>query len=188
MDHVSSDRFKTAVLLVELTGLVSGLALRFLGRTEAATIAWTVGVILVLAALLTEILRSLWRGEVGLDIVAALSMSAALTFSETLAAAVIAAMYSGGTFLESFAEGRARREMHALLSRVPRTATRHRNGELQRALEQSGTSMGLPVPSARLRPPRRHLQLLFAIETPQLLLVHHDSLPVQCAALHGRGG
>ncbi len=39
-------------------------------------------------------------------------------------------MYSGGTFLESFAEGRARREMSDLLSRVPRTATRHRNGAL----------------------------------------------------------
>ena len=74
--------------------------------------------------------RSLLKGEVGLDIVAALSMSAALLFGETLAAAVVALMYSGGTFLESFAEGRARREMSDLLSRVPRTATRHRNGAL----------------------------------------------------------
>ena len=85
----------------------------------------------VLAALLSEILRSLSRGEVGLDIVAALSMSAALFFGETLAAAVVAVMYSGGTFLESFAEGRARREMRDLLSRVPRTATRHRDGRLE---------------------------------------------------------
>jgi heavy metal translocating P-type ATPase len=84
----------------------------------------------VLAALVVEIFRSLWRGEVGLDIVAALSMSAALLFGETLAAAVVALMYSGGTFLESFAQGRARREMSDLLSRVPRTATRHRNGGL----------------------------------------------------------
>ena len=57
-------------------------------------------------------------------------MSAALLFGETLAAAVVALMYSGGTFLESFAEGRARREMSDLLSRVPRTATRHRDGAL----------------------------------------------------------
>ena len=40
-------------------------------------------------------------------------------------------MYAGGTFLESFAEGRARREMRDLLSRVPRTATRHRDGALE---------------------------------------------------------
>ena len=131
MDYVSRDRFKTALLLVALAGLVSGLALHFLGRTEAAATPWTVGAIPILAALLLEILRSLWRGEVGLDIVAAMSMSAALTFGETLAAAVVAVMYSGGTFLESFAEGQARREMQDLLSRVPRTATRHQNGELE---------------------------------------------------------
>ena len=78
-----------------------------------------------------EILRSLWKGEVGLDVVAALSMSAALLFGEALAAAVVALMYSGGTFLESFAQGRARREMRDLLSRVPRTATRHQGGALE---------------------------------------------------------
>jgi heavy metal translocating P-type ATPase len=58
-------------------------------------------------------------------------MTAALVFGETLAAAVVAVMYSGGTFLESFAEGRARREMRDLLSRVPRTATRYKNGGLE---------------------------------------------------------
>jgi heavy metal translocating P-type ATPase len=131
MEQTSSDRVKTVLLLVALAGLVVGLALHFSGRTGAAGIAWTLGVLPVLAALIIEILRSLWRGEVGLDIVAALSMSAALVFGETLAAAVVAVMYSGGTFLESFAEGRARREMHDLLSRVPRSATRHVNGGLE---------------------------------------------------------
>ena len=92
---------------------------------------WTAGVVPVLAALLFEILASLRRGEVGLDIVAALSMSVALFFGEALAAAVVSVMYAGGTFLESFAEGRAQREMRDLLSRVPRAATRHRNGTLE---------------------------------------------------------
>ena len=93
--------------------------------------AWSAGVVPVLAALCIEILRSLAKGEVGLDIVAALSMAAALLVGEALAAAVVALMYSGGTFLESFAEGRARREMRDLLSRVARTATRHREGQLE---------------------------------------------------------
>ncbi len=131
MKHTNTDRFKTFLLLIALAGLSTGLILHFLGRAAAADIAWAAGVAPVLAALAIEIMRSLWRGEVGLDIVAALSMSAALIFGETLAAAVVALMYSGGTFLESFAEGRARREMHDLLSRVPRTATRHRNGALE---------------------------------------------------------
>jgi len=117
-------------LATGLLGLAVGLGLKLAGLPELATVAWFAGVIPVLAALLVEIARYLWKGEVGLDIVAALSMSAALFFGEALAAAVVALMYSGGTFLESFAEGRARREMSDLLSRVPRTATRHRNGAL----------------------------------------------------------
>jgi cation transport ATPase len=124
------DRVNTALVAIALAGLLTGLALSLAGLAQPATVAWTAGVLPVLAALVVEIARSLRAGEVGLDIVAALSMSAALAFGETLAAAVVALMYSGGTFLESFAEGRARREMSDLLSRVPRTATRHRNGAL----------------------------------------------------------
>ncbi|MBF9030458.1 cadmium-translocating P-type ATPase [Rhodobacterales bacterium HKCCE3408] len=131
MQQTGSDRLKTGILVLAATGLIAGLAAWFAGFSALADIAWTAGVVPALAALVVEILRSLRSGEVGLDIVAALSMTAALVFGETLAAAVVALMYSGGTFLESFAEGRARREMHDLLSRVPRTATRHRNGELE---------------------------------------------------------
>ena len=130
MNAMLHDRLNSALLAVALLGLVSGLGLLMAGKPDMATVAWAAGVVPVLAALVVVIVRSLWKGEVGLDIVAALSMSAALLFGETLAAAVVALMYSGGTFLESFAEGRARREMSDLLSRVPRTATRHCNGEL----------------------------------------------------------
>ena len=134
MDQTQTDRLKTLLLAVALAGLAAGIALHFGGQSEIAGILWFVGVVPVLVALVVEILRSLARGEVGLDIVAALSMSAALTFGETLAAAVVAVMYSGGTFLEGFAEGRARREMRDLLSRVPRTATRYHNGGLEEVL------------------------------------------------------
>ena len=130
MKALFEDRLNVALLGMALLGLVSGGVLWLSGRPDLAEIAWAAGVIPVLVALCIEIVRSLWKGEVGLDIVAALSMSAALLFGETLAAAVVALMYSGGTFLESFAQGRARREMSDLLSRVPRTATRHWNGAL----------------------------------------------------------
>jgi heavy metal translocating P-type ATPase len=82
-------------------------------------------------ALIAEIWTSLRAGKFGLDIVAALSMSAALAFGEYLAAAIVALMYAGGQYLESFAEGRARREMSALLERVPRRAVRYREGVLE---------------------------------------------------------
>lgn len=131
MEQTGSDRLKSALLLLAVAGLVVGLAFYLADEARIASLIWIAGVVPVLASLVIEILRSLSRGEVGLDIVAALSMTAALVFGENLAAAVVAVMYSGGTFLESFAEGRARREMHALLSRVPRTATRHRDDGLE---------------------------------------------------------
>ena len=124
-------RIKVGLLVIALTGLVIGLGLSLAGLDQAARLVWAAGVVPVLAGLVAEIIQSLKAGEIGLDIVAALSMTAALAFDETLAAAVVALMYSGGTFLESFAEGRARHEMSSLLSRVPRTASRHRNEALE---------------------------------------------------------
>ena len=131
MERTSADRIKVALLCIALAGLGGGFVLQLGGNPALGQVAWAAGVLPVLAGLVAEILRSLRRGEVGLDIVAALSMSAALVFGETLAAAVVALMYSGGTFLESFAEGRARAEMRDLLARVPRSATRHRDGGLE---------------------------------------------------------
>ncbi|MGK8641552.1 heavy metal translocating P-type ATPase [Brucella anthropi] len=125
MRYLGEDRSKTILLIFALCGLVIGLGLHFSGYSYGARLSWTIATLPVLAALLVEILRSLLRKEFGLDIVAAMSMSAALAFGEMLAASIVALMYTGGAFLESFAEGRARREMHALLSRVPRTTMRY---------------------------------------------------------------
>ncbi len=102
-----------------------GVLASWAGWESVARLIWLIGILPVLASLILEIIGSLRRGEVGLDIVAALSMSAAALWGETLAAAVVALMYAGGTVLESFAEGRARGEMHALLARVPHVATRY---------------------------------------------------------------
>ena len=124
------DKREIVVLAAAMAGLVLGLVAKFAGYDGAARLIWLAGVLTVLLALMTEIARSLARGEVGLDILAAVSMSAAAAFGETLAAAVVAVMYSGGTFLEAFAEGRAAREMHALLARVPRRAARIVDGRL----------------------------------------------------------
>ncbi|WP_068297911.1 heavy metal translocating P-type ATPase [Pararhodobacter sp. CCB-MM2] len=131
MDQIRRNRRDVAVLLWAAGGLALGLVTWAFDLPTAPSVIWTLGVLPALVALTVEILRSLGRGEVGLDIVAALSMSAALIFGEPLAAAVVAVMYAGGTFLETFAEGRARREMHALLARVPRMATRHHAGGLE---------------------------------------------------------
>ena len=114
-----------------VAGLLAGFAAKFGGLDGWSGTIWATVTLPVLVALLVEIVTSLRRGEVGLDIVAALSMTAALAVEENLAAAIVALMYAGGQYLEAFAERHARREMTALLARVPRTALRHRNGQLE---------------------------------------------------------
>jgi len=116
---------------IPLLGLVGGFTAQLAGYGPTAGWIWSGATLPVLLALLVQIAVSMWGGEFGLDIVAALSMAGALVFGEHLAAVVVALMYAGGQYLESFAEGRARREMTKLLSRVPRTALRHRDGLLE---------------------------------------------------------
>ncbi|HET9714577.1 MAG TPA: heavy metal translocating P-type ATPase [Pseudolabrys sp.] len=122
---------RSALAVIAAVGLSGGIVVVLAGQAELARIIWTAVTVPVLLALAIEIVTSLRRGEIGLDIVAALSMTAALAFGEALAASIVALMYAGGQYLESFAERAARREMTALLARVPRTALRHRNRQLE---------------------------------------------------------
>jgi len=107
-----------------LAGLCAGLAAQALGAPDFAFWAWTVPTLVVLASLVREVVTSLLKGDVGLDLVALFSMSGAIALAQPLAGVVIALMYAGGQALEAFAAGRAAREMTVLLSQQPRTAHR----------------------------------------------------------------
>jgi heavy metal translocating P-type ATPase len=122
---------RPSLLALAAAGLFGGVAARLAGAPTLASWIWVGAIIPVLAALVVEIVLSLRRGEVGLDIVAALSMAGSLAFGQPLAGVVIALMYAGGQYLEAFAQGRARQEMTALLGRVARTALRDRDGQLE---------------------------------------------------------
>jgi heavy metal translocating P-type ATPase len=119
------DFFKThyANFLVATAGagLVAGGVFWWIAEPRFADIAWSIATAPILLSLFIQIVNSLRKGDVGLDIVAALSMSAALAFGEPLAGNVVAMMYAGGQLLETFAQGRARREMTALMGRVAHT-------------------------------------------------------------------
>jgi heavy metal translocating P-type ATPase len=128
------ERIRPALALLAALGLAAGILLRAFGFDQWPVSVWSATTILILISLTAEIAISFARGDVGLDIIAGLSMSAALYFGETLAAAIVALMYAGGQLLENFAERRASREMTALLSRVPRTTMRHRDGGLEEIL------------------------------------------------------
>lgn len=125
------DLFRASTLTLAAAGLIIGLALQFAGLAVWSSWVWVLSTVPVLLTLVIEIAVSLRRGDVGLDIVAALSMLAALIFAQYLAAVIVALMYAGGEYLENFAEGRASREMTALLARAPRTAVRRRLDRLE---------------------------------------------------------
>lgn len=113
-----------ALVAAPVLGLAVGLALLAARHDAAARWAFALGALPVLLALLRDILHGLRRGDTGLDLIAALSIGVALLLGEPLAAVVVALMFAGGQWLEAFARQRARREMTALLARMPRSATR----------------------------------------------------------------
>jgi len=125
-------RLPEAALLVVIGGaLLAGWAAQAAGRGDLAGAIWIIGTVTALAVLGCEIITELRNRRVGLDVVAALSMSAALAFGVPLAGNVVGLMYAGGQFLESVAAARARREMTALLTGVPQTALRYAGTNLQ---------------------------------------------------------
>ncbi len=113
---------------VALLGIVAGGVLALLVSSAAADAVWGATVAFMLVPLTWSVARSLLRGDVGVDVIALLAMAGALALGEYLAGAVIALMLAGGNALESFAAGRARRELRALVERAPHTAHR-RTGE-----------------------------------------------------------
>jgi heavy metal translocating P-type ATPase len=127
----AEDLLTNGLFVFTAGALVGGFVAGAMGDAEAGDWIWRAGIVAALAALALQTVTTLKRGEFGLDLIAALSMSAALAFDESLAGVVVALMYSGGEFLEGYAGRRARREMTALLSRVPRMAHRHADGGLE---------------------------------------------------------
>lgn len=116
------------IALATLVLILAGGVLALLGAETAANVVWglTVGVMLV--PLTWSIVRTLAEGRVGVDAIALVAMVGALAVGEYLAGAVIALMLSGGNALEAAARRRARRELTALMERMPTVAHR-RNGE-----------------------------------------------------------
>lgn len=126
-------RERLPVLLAALACLclAGGGILALADLSERASQIWLLGAGSVLVVLVIDILRALLKGQIGVDAIAGLSIGVGLALGENLAAAIVAVMYAGGQLLESFAEGRARRDMTALLGRVSRTAMAYRGQSLE---------------------------------------------------------
>jgi heavy metal translocating P-type ATPase len=107
-----------------LLALALGLFLWASGNEAAADAVWAVATTAVGIPLAIGVARSLLRGDVGVDLIALVSIVGALVLGEYLAGAIIALMLSGGNSLESYARGRASRELRLLVDRAPRIGHR----------------------------------------------------------------
>jgi heavy metal translocating P-type ATPase len=112
--------------------LACGGALALAGAHQAAGAIWAAATLALLVPLSISVLRSLIRGDVGVDAIALLAMAGALALGEYLAGAVIALMLAGGNALELLAQGRARRELTLLVDRAPKAANRFADGTVER--------------------------------------------------------
>ena len=117
-------------LATSILGLATGGVLTWMGRPDAANVAWAVTTAVALVSLLRDVVIGLLRRQPGVDVIALLAMGGSLALEEYLAGAVIALMLASGEALEAFADRRAHRELSALLDRAPRTVSRYERNDL----------------------------------------------------------
>jgi len=115
-------RSRQSVAPAALAGVAGGLAAWAFGAPEVADGLWAATTALLLVPLTASVVRSLMRGDVGVDAIALVSMAGALALGEYLAGAVVALMLAGGNALEERANRRAARELTSLIERAPRSA------------------------------------------------------------------
>ncbi|MGA8217475.1 MAG: heavy metal translocating P-type ATPase [Solirubrobacterales bacterium] len=114
-----------------LFALALGGVIHIFEPGDTGDLVWAAAIALALIPLTWSVVRSVMRGDVGVDAIALVAMAGALALGQYLAGAVIALMLSGGNALEAAAGRRARRELTALLERAPRIAHRRRGDKLE---------------------------------------------------------
>ena len=109
--------------------LVGGTGLVVSALGYESVVAWGVSGFALLIALKEgyQMVRSLLKGHVGLDLLAVTAILATILVGEYWASLIIVIMLTGGEALEDAAAHRAERELTALLDRTPQSA--HRIGE-----------------------------------------------------------
>ncbi|MCI4677241.1 heavy metal translocating P-type ATPase [Rhodoblastus acidophilus] len=121
---MSAAAIRTVLFLFAVSALAAGAGVSWFGDAQIGRLFWFGGTIPIAILLLVSIIRDLWKGQFGVDVIALLSMGGALALDQPLAAIVIAVMYAGGAVLEDFAVSRAQRSLKGLVDRAPRVAHR----------------------------------------------------------------
>ena len=117
------DRRAQILASLAMAALVVGGLLYAVGERTTAQSVWRATLAVLAAELAVEVGRAVVvERSLGVDTIALVAMVGALALDQELAGVVIGLMYSGGASLEAIASRRARRELTALVQRVPRVA------------------------------------------------------------------
>ncbi|MDZ4089682.1 MAG: HAD-IC family P-type ATPase, partial [Arthrobacter sp.] len=111
-----------------IAALLAVLILLLSGQPLIAQISASIYALAVAAYLAVGMVRRLIGGQWGIDILAVTAIVSTVLVGEYIASMIIVLMLAGGTALEDFAAGRAKKELTSLLERVPQTAHRERSG------------------------------------------------------------
>jgi heavy metal translocating P-type ATPase len=113
-----------ALVAATVCALIAGVIAKVLTRTDLADMIWAAGTLVALIPACWWVVAALRRGQLGVDILAVLSLVGTLAVGEYLAGALIGVMLATGQALEGAAQRRATKDLRALLARAPKTARR----------------------------------------------------------------
>ena len=123
----------SAIAALAIAGILAHAALRW--GSDASFAAQSLPLYVVLIAggvpLVLSLALKLFRREFGSDLLAGISIVAAVLLQEYLAGALVVLMLSGGEALEAFALGRASSVLQALARRMPLSAHRRVNRQVE---------------------------------------------------------
>ena len=122
-----------------IAALLAVLVLLLSGQPLIAQITASVYALAVAAYMAVGMARRLMGGQWGIDILAVTAIVSTVMVGEFIASMIIVLMMAGGTALEDYAAGRAKKELTSLLERVPQTAHRERNGSSAAGTHTGGT-------------------------------------------------
>jgi heavy metal translocating P-type ATPase len=155
----------TIIAALAVAGIVAHLALRW--GTDTSTAARDLPLYVVLAAggvpLVLSLALKLVRRQFGSDLLAGISIVAAVLLEEYLAGAFVVLMLSGGESLEAFALARASSVLQALARRMPLVAHRRANRQISE----------VPLDQVRVG--------------DELIVYPHEICPVDAVVMEGHG-
>lgn len=120
--RLSSKQINYLLFALSLTSLILGFLSDLFGFINYQPAIWATGGLVGLLPATKWIVDELKNKQMGSDILALLALLGTLLTQEMMAAAIISLMLATGRVLEFWAEGQAERQLHNLLSRMPRVA------------------------------------------------------------------